>query len=92
MALFVDHGVIMSSGKDYESQALSRVELEHVPRKITQAWADSQSQQRQHKPHPVSRGCLPEKNREKIDRWFQKEERHVQRATLIALINVTKAW
>lgn len=35
MPLFVAHDVIMNSGQDYESQALSRVELANVPQKIT---------------------------------------------------------
>lgn len=35
------------------------MELEHVQREITQAWADIQSQQRKHKPHPSSPGYSP---------------------------------
>lgn len=37
MPLFVDRDAIMSSGQDYESQALSRVELANVPPKIAQS-------------------------------------------------------
>lgn len=42
-----------------DCQALSGVELEHVPQEITQAWADIQSQQRKHRPHPAGPGCSP---------------------------------
>lgn len=65
MALFVNRDRIMSSRQDYQSQALSGVELASVPQKITQAWANSQSPQRQHKAHPVTCGCLPKKNQER---------------------------
>lgn len=42
MPLFVAGDVMVSSGQDDESQALSRVELANVPPKITRAWAQSQ--------------------------------------------------
>lgn len=63
-----------------ECQALSGVELEHVPQEITQAWATSQSQQKQHKPHPPGLSCLPVKEtkrekKKKIDRHYKKKKK-----------------
>lgn len=46
--LFVDPDVIMSSGQDYESQALSRVELANVPPKITQSRANHNNGNKSH--------------------------------------------
>lgn len=71
-----------------ECQAVSGVELEHVPQEITQAWATSQSQQKQHRPHPAGLSCSPVKETKREERRLTdtiRSRKDPWRATLVHL-------